>query len=91
MVKVCAPFAEIRSREILQRIQPRVRHNSGAASSLKRTVDGRMFVPADVVLLLGDGAADRGTAGAGEGCERGPAPSGVEPFAGSTALNHALE
>jgi hypothetical protein len=34
--------------------------SNGAASSLKRTVDGRVFVPADVVLLLGDGAMDRG-------------------------------
>jgi hypothetical protein len=34
--------------------------NSSVASSLKRTVDGRVFVPADVVLLLGDGSIDRG-------------------------------
>jgi hypothetical protein len=34
--------------------------NSGAISSLKKTVDGRMFVPSDVVLLIGDGAVDRG-------------------------------
>ena len=34
--------------------------NSGAVSSLKTSVDGKVLVPADVVLLLGDGAADRG-------------------------------
>ena len=36
------------------------KRNSAAASSLKTTADGRVFVPTDVVLLLGDGAADRG-------------------------------
>jgi hypothetical protein len=36
------------------------KRNSGAVSSLKTTADGKVFVPADVVLLLGDGAADRG-------------------------------
>jgi hypothetical protein len=36
------------------------KRNSGAISSLKRTADGRVFVPADVVLLLGDGSIDRG-------------------------------
>jgi hypothetical protein len=36
------------------------KRNSGAVSSLKTTANGRVFVPADVVLLLGDGAADRG-------------------------------
>ena len=36
------------------------KRNSDAVSPLKTTVDGKVFVPADVVLLLGDGAADRG-------------------------------
>jgi hypothetical protein len=36
------------------------KRNSGAASSLKTTTDGRVFVLADVVLLLGDGSIDRG-------------------------------
>jgi hypothetical protein len=36
------------------------KRNSSAISSLKKTVDGRMFVPADVVSLIGDGAVDRG-------------------------------
>jgi hypothetical protein len=34
--------------------------NSDAVSSLKTTAGGRVFVPADVVLLLGDGTVDRG-------------------------------
>jgi hypothetical protein len=36
------------------------KRNSGAVSSLKTAADGRVFVPADVVLLLGDGSIDRG-------------------------------
>jgi hypothetical protein len=36
------------------------KRNRDAVSPLKTTVDGKVFVPADVVLLLGDGAADRG-------------------------------
>jgi flavin-dependent dehydrogenase len=36
------------------------KRNIDAVSPLKTSVDGKVFVPADVVLLLGDGAADRG-------------------------------
>jgi hypothetical protein len=36
------------------------KRNRDAVSPLKTTVDGKVFVPADVVLLLGDGASDRG-------------------------------
>lgn len=36
------------------------KRSNGPALLLKTTADGRVFVPADVVLLLGDGVADRG-------------------------------
>jgi hypothetical protein len=59
---------DIREQEVRSAIQDQLRAkrysmphcNSSVASSLKRTVDGRVFVPADVVLLLGDGSIDRG-------------------------------
>ena len=59
---------DIRAEEVIRAIHDWLqakrfsapKRNSAAASSLKTTADGRVFVPADVVLLLGDGAADRG-------------------------------
>jgi hypothetical protein len=60
--------SDVREEEVLTEVQDRLRatrfsipeRSKGAISSLKTTADGRLFVPADVVLLLGDGAADRG-------------------------------
>jgi hypothetical protein len=49
----------IQDRLCAQRYSALKRRN-GAIPSLKTTADARLFVPADVVLLLGDGAADRG-------------------------------
>ena len=59
---------DVREPEVRSAIQDWLRANrftmskrsNGPASLLKTTADGRLFVPADVVLLLGDGAADRG-------------------------------
>jgi hypothetical protein len=60
--------SDVREQEVLSAIQDQLRaprystpmRDRGAAYSFKTTADGRVFVPADVVLLLGDGAADRG-------------------------------
>jgi hypothetical protein len=61
------PF-DVNEADVVSAIQDRLcaqrysalKRSNGAISSLKKTVDGRLFVPADVVLLLGDGTIDRG-------------------------------
>jgi hypothetical protein len=60
--------SDVREEAVWSEIQDRLRakrfsmpkRSNGATSSLKTTAGGRVFVPADVVLLLGDGRVDRG-------------------------------
>ena len=59
---------DVREEEVLSEIQDRLRakrfsmpkRSNSAVPLLKKTVHGGVFVPADVVLLLGDGAIERG-------------------------------
>ena len=60
--------ADIRQQDLVREIGDRLhtRRNSraesrnGATPTLKMTSDGRAVVPAELLLLLGDGSADRG-------------------------------
>ena len=60
--------SDVQPEEVLSEIQDWLyakrfsmpKRSISAVPSLKKTVDGRVFVPADVVSLLGDGAVDRG-------------------------------
>ena len=60
--------SDVREEEVLTEIQDRFyakrfsmpKRSDNPAFLLKTTVGGRLFVPAAVVLLLGDGAGDRG-------------------------------
>ena len=59
---------DVREQEVRSAIQDwlhanrftRPKRSNDPVSLLKTTADGRVFVPAAVVLLLGDGVADRG-------------------------------
>ena len=60
--------SDVREKEVLSEIHDLLRakrfstpkRSNGATSSLKKTIDGKIVVPADLLLQLGDGKADRG-------------------------------
>jgi len=58
-VSASAAASAIEDRLRSQRFSSRTR-SDGATSALKMTSDGGTVVPADVLLLLGDGAIDSG-------------------------------
>jgi len=60
--------SDVREEEVLSEIQDRLRvkrssiskRGIGTTASLKRSIDRKVVVPADLLLQLGDGAVDKG-------------------------------
>ena len=81
--------SDVQPEEVLSEIQDCLRAkrfsmpkpSNSTAPSLKKTVDGSVFVPAEVVLQLGDGAIDRGKRVLEKDRQRDPASAGVGPLA----------